>query len=70
MEVRGQKFTVLINDQALGEIEFPEGVQLGGMTGLVLQSADADGLRARFDNFKLEESLGNDRVTVRLLRAR
>jgi len=55
VEVRGQKLTVLINDQALGEIEFPEGVKLGGMAGLVLQSADADGLRARFDNFKLEE---------------
>jgi hypothetical protein len=62
VEVRGQKLTIAINDQpvtvngqALPELEFPAEVSFAGRAGLVVQSDSASGLRARFDNFKLEE---------------
>lgn len=55
LEVRGQNLTVTINDQPIGDFDLPAEVSLDGMVGLALQSADADGLRVRFDNFRLEE---------------
>lgn len=62
VEVRGRTLTLTINDQPVtvnGEpipaLEFPEEVQFNGMAGLILQGMDTDGVRARFDNFKLEE---------------
>lgn len=55
VEVRGQKLTVTINDETLPELEFPEDVRFGGMAGVILQGADAEGVTARFDNFRLEE---------------
>lgn len=55
VEVRGRTLTVTVNDEPLPELEFPEDVRFGGMAGVILQGADAGGLTARFDNFRLEE---------------
>lgn len=62
IEARGQKLNITINDEPvtvngepLPELELPEGLTLSGMVGVVIQGNDVDGVRARFDNFKLEE---------------
>lgn len=55
VEVRGRAFTITINDQQLPAIDLPDGVSMDGMAGLIVQGADVEGARARFDNFRLEE---------------
>lgn len=55
VEVRGQTLTVTLNDVTLDPIEFPEEFNFSGMAGVILQGADAEGVRVRFDNFKLQE---------------
>lgn len=55
VEVSGTAFTITINDEQLPTIELPEGISMDGMAGMILQGADAQGARARFDNFRLEE---------------
>ncbi|NTU83244.1 MAG: hypothetical protein HGA45_28380, partial [Chloroflexales bacterium] len=55
VEVRGRSFIITINDQELPTIDLPEGVTMDGMAGLIVQGAEAEGARARFDNFRLEE---------------
>lgn len=55
VEVSGRSFTITINDQELPVIDLPEGVTMDGMAGVIVQGADAEGMRARFDNFRLEE---------------
>jgi hypothetical protein len=55
LEVRGQNLAISINDEAIGDIDFPATISLDGMVGLLVQSADAEGVEVRFDNFVLEE---------------
>lgn len=55
VEVRGNQFIISINGQASDPLELPADVSFDGMAGLVVQGVDAEGARARFDNFKLEE---------------
>jgi hypothetical protein len=55
LEARGQNLTITVNDEALPPLEFPDGIVFDGMAGVILQGADAEGVRARFDNFRLEE---------------
>lgn len=55
IEARANVLTVTINDQSPTDLEFPEGVSFAGRVGLIVLSQDPDGVRARFDNFLLEE---------------
>lgn len=55
IEARDAILSVSINGQALGDLEFQDGVNFAGMVGLIVNSGDLDGVRARFDNFRLEE---------------
>jgi|GEM_PF-994545 len=55
LEVRDRRLAISINDEVLAELEFTDGVSLHGRAGLVIQGADTSGVRARFDNFRLEE---------------
>ncbi len=55
LEVRDRRLAISINDEVLAELEFADGVSLHGRAGLVIQGADTSGVRARFDNFRLEE---------------
>jgi hypothetical protein len=55
IEASGETLTITVNDEALPPLQFPDGIIFDGMAGVILQGADADGVRARFDNFHLEE---------------
>lgn len=55
--VRGQSLTITINDQELPSFDLPPELSLRGQVGLIVQSSDVAGVRARFDNFRLEEQL-------------
>ncbi len=62
IEVRDQTLTLSINDrplvidgQELPPLPIPPDLSFDGMAGVIVQGADADGMRARFDNFRLEE---------------
>lgn len=55
LEVRDRRLAISINDEVLAELEFTDGVNLKGRAGLVIQGADTSEVRARFDNFRLEE---------------
>jgi hypothetical protein len=55
IEASGEVLTITVNDEALPPLQFPDGIIFDGMAGVILQGADADGVRARFDNFRLEE---------------
>ncbi|MEI6179634.1 MAG: hypothetical protein WCP31_02675 [Chloroflexales bacterium] len=54
MEVRGRNCTITVNAQALPPSALPDGIAMDGMVGLIVQGTDAEGARARFDNFRLE----------------
>ncbi len=55
VEVRGRNFLVSVNGQELPAIALPADLSADGMAGVIVQGADAQGIRARFDNFRLEE---------------
>jgi hypothetical protein len=55
VEVRGSQLLLTINDEELPPLEFAGDIDFGGMAGVILQGVDAGGIRARFDNFRLEE---------------
>jgi hypothetical protein len=62
IEIRGNVMRLLVNDkpisvdgQEVAEIPLPEAFSADGMAGMIVQSNDADGVRARFDSFKLEQ---------------
>lgn len=56
IEARGNVLSVTINDQPLGDLELAQDVSFRGMVGLIVSSGDAEGVRARFDNFRLAEA--------------
>lgn len=58
IEARGELLSILINDQALPELELPPDLRLSGRTGIMLQSSDERGLRVRFSEFRVEERAG------------
>jgi hypothetical protein len=58
VEASGQLLTITINDEELPALELPVDLSLSGRTGLIVQSADEQGVRVRFDNFRLEEQAG------------
>lgn len=55
LEVRGQSLNLTINDETLPPLEMPAEMDLRGRVGLIVQGVDNDGIRARFDNFRLTE---------------
>lgn len=62
VEVTGRQLTIAINDQPvtvngeqLPELELPAGMSFDGRAGLIVQSDNPDGVRARFDRFVLDE---------------
>ena len=62
VEVRGRNCTITVNEQALPPIALPDGITMDGMVGLIVQGADAEGARVRFDNFRLEALSQQDAV--------
>lgn len=55
--VRGQSLTITINGEELPSFDLPPELSLRGQVGLIVQSSDVAGVRARFDNFRLEEQV-------------
>jgi hypothetical protein len=55
LEASGQQLTITINDETLPTLDLPPDLRLHGRSGLIVQSADPQGVRVRFDNFRLEE---------------
>lgn len=55
LEARDNLLRITINEESLGEIRFPDDTRFTGMVGMIVLSPDASGVRARFDNFRLEE---------------
>jgi hypothetical protein len=55
LEARDNLLRVIINEEDLGEIRFANDVRFTGMVGMIVLSPDSAGVRARFDNFRLEE---------------
>lgn len=55
LEARDNLLRITINEESLGEIRFPDDTRFTGMVGMIVLSPDEAGVRARFDNFRLEE---------------
>ena len=55
--VRGQSLTITINGEELPSFDLPPELSLRGQVGLIVQSSEVAGVRARFDNFRLEEQV-------------
>ncbi len=55
LEARDNVLRITINEESLGELRFPDEMRFTGMVGMIVLSPDAAGVRARFDNFRLEE---------------
>jgi hypothetical protein len=55
LEARDNVLRITINEESLGELRFPAETRFTGMVGMIVLSPDATGVRARFDNFRLEE---------------
>jgi hypothetical protein len=56
IEVLDNVLSITVNDQVLGEFPLNPDIEIRGMVGLIVSSGDAEGVRARFDNFRLEET--------------
>jgi hypothetical protein len=55
LEARDNLLRITINEESLGELRFPTDTRFTGMVGMIVLSPDVAGVRARFDNFRLEE---------------
>jgi hypothetical protein len=55
IEVLDNVLSITVNDQILGEFPLNPDMEIRGMVGLIVSSGDVEGIRARFDNFRLEE---------------
>ncbi|MFV9505653.1 MAG: hypothetical protein AB4911_13950 [Oscillochloridaceae bacterium umkhey_bin13] len=51
----GQTLTITLNGEELPPIELPPDIRLSGRVGMIVQGAESDGIRVRFERFVLEE---------------
>jgi hypothetical protein len=55
IEVQDDTLSITVNDELIGTLRLEPGTEIRGMVGLIVNSGDVEGVRARFDNFRLAE---------------